>query len=214
MRSLALRTPLAAACITLLGLALAASAQAVITESHITVPTADPYYAVTDGDAPSPQTVRVEGTTDSTEPAFDHVDIACFDLSGAFSDLYLGAPLGPDGSFAVDFPATYLGSRLCKLRAVPAGYVSDDPGAFAGPVTSLGRSRTDAVESGSDTGTRVDFFVAGQQLGAADDYGSLSECGLEDGYLYDADSSPAAARRGGTARRHGMRLTLRKGIAG
>jgi len=187
MRSLALRTPLAAACVAMLGLVLAATARAVVTESHITVPSADPFYAVTDEDAPSPQTVRVEGTTDSTEPSFDHVNIACFDLGGAYSDVYLGAPLAPDGSFSVDVPATYLGSQLCKLRAVPAGYVSGDPSAFTGPVTSIGRARTYAVESGPDTGTRVDFFVVGQQLGAADDYGSLSECGLGDGYLYNAD---------------------------
>lgn len=187
MRSFALRIPLAAACITVLGLVLAASAQAVVTESHITVPTADPYYAVTDEDAPPPRTVRVEGTTDSTEPASDRVDIACFDLSGAFSDLYLGAALAPDGSFAVDVPATYLGSQLCKLRAVPAGYESGDASAFTGPVTSIGRARTYAVGSGPDAGTRVDFFVFGQQLSAADDYGSLSECGLGDGYLYDAN---------------------------
>lgn len=185
MPSLSLRTPLAVACIALL--ALAPTAQAVVTESHITVPSADPLYEVTDEDAPPPRTVRVEGTTDSTQPLVDTVNVACFELSGAYSFVYQGVPLAPDGSFSVDVPATYLGSRLCKLRAVPSGYVSGDPSAFTGPVTSIGRSRTYTVESGPDAGTLVGFFVIGQQLDAADDYESLSECGLEDGFLYNAD---------------------------
>ncbi len=187
MRLLSLRTPLAVACVALLGLALAPAAQAVVTKSHITVPSADPFYEVTDEDAPPPRTVRVEGTTDSTQPLVDTVNIACFDLSGAYSLVYLGVPLAADGSFSVDVPATYLGNQLCKLRAVPSSYVSGDPSAFTGPVTSIGRARTYKVESGPDAGTPVDFFVIGQQLDAADEYASLSECGIEDGHLYNAD---------------------------
>jgi hypothetical protein len=183
----ALPALLAAACIGLLGLGFAPAARAVVTESHITVPSADPLYEVTDEDAPPPRTVRVEGTTNSTQPLVDTVNIACFDLSGAYSFVFQGAPLASDGSFSVDVPATYLGSQLCKLRALPAGYVAGDPSAFSGPVTSIGRARTYVVEAGPDAGTPVDFFVLGQQLGAADDYGSLSECGLFDGYLYNAD---------------------------
>jgi hypothetical protein len=187
MPSLSLRASLAVAFVALLGLALAPTAGAVITESHITVPSADPLYEVTDEDAPPPRTVRVEGTTDSTQPLVDTVNVACFELSGAYSFVYQGVPLAPDGSFSVDVPATYLGSQLCKLRAVPSSYVSGDPSAFTGPVTSIGRSRTYTVESGPDAGTLVGFFLIGQQLGAADDYESLSECGLEDGFLYNAD---------------------------
>jgi hypothetical protein len=191
MPSLRLRAPLAVAFVALL--ALAPAAQAVITESRITVPSADPLYEVTDEDAPPPRTVRVEGMTDSTQPLVDTVNIACFKLSGAYSFLYQGAPLASDGSFSVDVPATYLGSQLCKLRAVPAGYVSGDPSAFTGPVTSIGRARTYKVEAGPDAGTPVDFFVIGQQLDAADEYASLSECGLGDGHLYDADLEYATA---------------------
>lgn len=187
MPSLPLRTSLAVACVALLALALAPTAQAVVTESHITVPGADPLYEVTDEDAPPPQVVRVEGTTNSTEPLVDTVNIACFDLSGAYSFVYLGVPLASAGSFSVDVPATYLGSQLCKLRAVPSGYVSGDASAFTGPVTSIGRARTYKVESGPDAGTPVDFFVIGQQLDAADEYASLSECGVEDGHLYNAE---------------------------
>jgi hypothetical protein len=185
MRSLTLPTSLAAACIALLALALAPAARAVVTESHITVPTADPLYEVTDEDAPPPHTVRVEGTTDSTEPLVDTVNIACFDLNGGYSFLYLGAPLAPDGSFSVEVPATYLGSQLCKLRALPSGYVAGDPSAFTGPITAIGRARTYKIEAGPDAGTPFDFFIIGQQLAAADEYSSLSECGLEDGHLYN-----------------------------
>ena len=188
MPSLSLRAPLAVACVALLGLALAPAAGAVITESHITVPSADPLYEVIDEDAPPPPpTVRVEGTTDSTEPLVDHVTIACFRLNGTYSTVYLGVPLAPDGGFSADVPATYLGGQLCKLRAVPSSYVSGDPSAFTGPVTSIGRARTYTVESGPNAGAPVDFFAIGQQVDAADEYDSLSECGLEDGHLYDAD---------------------------
>jgi hypothetical protein len=193
MHPLSLRTPLAAACVALLALALAPAARAVVTESHITVPGADPLYEVTDEDAPPPQTLRVAGTTDSTDPLVDTVDVACFDLNGGYSILFLGAPLAPDGSFSVEVPATYLGSQLCKLRAVPSGYVSGDPSAFTGPVTSIGRARTYKVAAGPDAGTPIDFFIIGQQLAAADEYSSLSECGLEDGHLYNAALEYASA---------------------
>jgi hypothetical protein len=183
----ALPTLLAVACIAVLGLAIAPAARAVVAESHITVPSSDPFYAITDEDAPPPQIVRVEGTTDSTLPIADTVNIACFDLSGVYRPVFLGVPIAPDGSFSVDVPATELGGQLCKLRALPSDYAAGDPSAFTGPVTAIGRARTLAVESGPAAGSPVDFFVIAPQLGAIDDYDSLSECGLQEGRLYNAD---------------------------
>ena len=49
------------------------------------------------------------------------------------------------------------------------------------------RDETDKIESGPNAGQPYDFYIWGQQLGAADDYESAGSCGLDDSYLFDSE---------------------------
>jgi hypothetical protein len=52
---------------------------------------------------------------------------------------------------------------------------------------AIGSRVTFEVSSGPNLGTPTDFFIDGQQLGAAAAYDSLGSCGLSNGYLFAPD---------------------------
>lgn len=165
------------------GLALASSASAAITSSQITSPS-NPTFGIYDEDAPN--TIAVSGTTTGGTFGVDEVNIDCFTGS---QDLHLAlnVPIAPDGSFAV--PAADLSTislAVCRLRAVPTGPPPSDLAPFAGPLVAIGHKRTEVVESGPNLGNPYDYFLYAQQLSAADSYDSLSSCGLEAGFLFNA----------------------------
>ncbi len=175
--------PLGAVAILLAG---AAVARAEITASSVTKPAPSPYFAIVDEDTSFSPTIPFEGTTDSTAPLSDTVDLDCFtnnDLSQ--TEVFLGASVAPAGSFAAEANALNLAGKLCQLRAVPHGSPPADVTPFAGPITAVGRSRTEELEFGANIGTPYDYYVYGQQLDGGNDYYSLSSCGVN-GYLYDA----------------------------
>jgi hypothetical protein len=165
---------------------IAPQAGATITSTQITSP-ADPTYSIRDDD--NPNTMAVSGTTDSTDPGTDTVDLDCFYGSGPdSSQLSADVTLQSDGSFSV--PGANLENvegKVCRLRAVPSGTPPVDLAPFAGPVLATGERSTDVIDSGPNTGAPYDLYVWGQQLTAGDDYVSAGSCGIYDGYLYDSD---------------------------
>jgi hypothetical protein len=166
----------------------AAPASAAITTSSVTSP-ASPSFLIYDEDAPNP--VSVAGTTDSSAPATDEVDLQCFygPNSSSHETVATGVPLDPtDGSFSIangDLSGAQF--HACILRAVPAGVVPGDPTPFTGPVLAVGHRETVKVSGGPNDGTTTDYYLYGQQLTAAADYDSFGSCGLCDHYLYDDD---------------------------
>jgi hypothetical protein len=176
-----------------------------ITQTAITSPS-DPsyYYDSTNGAYGG---ITVTGTTDSTDPSSDAVDIDCYVDNGTDVDssYYSGGyydepaapvvlapdvPLDANGEFSttVSYAAieedSYYQDGACQLRAVPT---DTGPEAQAAPVSLLG----------SYTGPRVlvsylspdydyegsglqDFGVTAPALGADDYYSSAGDCGIED----------------------------------
>ena len=182
-----LRTPTTIA-IALAGLTFwAPNAGATITSSAIDVP-ASPSFQIYNQETPN--TIAVSGTTDSSAPATDQVDLQCFygPSSSSHKALATGISLDPStGSFSV--PAANLNNvrfQVCTLRAVPAGTIPGSLTPFTGPLLATGSSHELTVSSGGpNDGTPYDYYTWGQQLAGADDYDSYGSCGLCDGYLFN-----------------------------
>jgi hypothetical protein len=165
------------------GLMLAATAQADITGSSVTTPT-DPSFFIFDGDAAT-NTFAVSGTTTGGTPATDQVDLECYYANTSLT-VKSGVSLNPDGTFSVpDAPLAPFGDRACRLRAIPATTAPADLTPFAGPRLGVGERRTNTLPPGTNAGVAYDYYIFGQQLGAAFDYDSLAGCGVDDGYLFD-----------------------------
>jgi hypothetical protein len=165
------------------GLVLASPAAAAITSSQISSPSS-PTYSVFDHDAPN--TIAVSGTTNSSAPGTDKVDLDCFHGT---TETQLAANVSLDGSGGFSVPAAALANlseQTCRLRAVPAGTVptAAELAKFAGPVLATGLRSTSWV-NGNPAEPIVDFGVTGQALSAADQFHSLSACGLGDATLLD-----------------------------
>jgi MFS family permease len=175
-----------------LGLALALTAvlalgsgraAAAITTTHITTP-ATTTFEIENQDEPLVQ-LAVAGTTDSTDPSHDTVDIYC--SGGGYDQLVAASvPLAADGSFATEIggPSVF---GTCRLRAVPSGPgVPADPSPFTGPVDARGTGWSYKVSGGPNEGETYSFVVFDQQLSAADQFDSAGSCGLSGSYLYNA----------------------------
>lgn len=119
----------AVACGLLLAQVGAAQAVSVntISRTSITSPSDPSYFYDSTGGATGGFTVT--GTTNSSQPATDAVDIDCYsDDDGGSSDggpLVSDVPLRSDGSFSTTVPYLAIeeasGTGACRLRAVPAG---------------------------------------------------------------------------------------------
>jgi hypothetical protein len=164
------------------------SAQAAVTLSSITTPY-DATYLIYNYDHPN--TFAVSGTSDGTTG--DHVNVNCHDGDNIYT-VAANVPVNANGTFststaAADEANTY---RVCQLRAIPAGTTPDPLTPFAGPRLLVGRSQHLHVNSGTNHGKLYDYYLYFQQLAGGDDYASLGECGLDDGYLLDANDSLTA----------------------
>jgi hypothetical protein len=184
MRRLRRRVSLGVGIAAIAALALATPASAAITATTITTPGTSPVYSTFNGDTPN--TIALAGTTDSTAPATDKVDLRCFYGSPATSVLVQGGvSLAAGGSFSV--PAANLGliaSRECRLRAVPAGSTSNS-NVYRGPLMLNSYFGTSKIVGGPNAGTAFNFYLYGQQLGAAADYVSIGAGGFWDSYLFN-----------------------------
>jgi hypothetical protein len=180
-----LRLSLACVACCAVSAALASSAQAAITGSHVTTPK-DPRYLLYNAD--SPNTFAVKGTTSGGNPATDKVDLLCFHGASSHPAVATNVALAGDGSFSV--PAADLHAveyKLCKLRAVPAGTVPSNLTPFKGPLLGGDHRDTSLVSGGPNDGVPYDFYLWAQQRQAAFDYDSLMGCGIDDGYLNGSD---------------------------
>jgi hypothetical protein len=168
-----------------LSAALASSAQAAITGSHVTKPK-DPRYLVYDRD--NPNTFAVKGTTSGGNPATDEVDLLCFHGT-SHEAVASNVPLAKDGSFSV--PAADLSQieyTLCRLRAVPvAPGIPSNLSPFKGPLLGGDSQSTYRIDTGPNASALDDFYFYAQQRQAAFDYDSLTSCGIDDGYLMGSD---------------------------
>ncbi len=186
MRLLYRRVSLASAVAAVAALTVAMPASAAITTTTITTPGTSPVYSTLNGDTPT-NTIALAGTTDSTAPATDKVDLRCFYGSPATSVLVqAGVSLAAGGSFSV--PAANLGPfafRECRLRAVPAGTTTNN-NVYRGPLMLTSYFSTSKIVGGPNAGTAVDFYNWGQQPGAASDFTSVGTGGLWDSYLFDS----------------------------
>jgi hypothetical protein len=182
VRSLRARASLAAGIAAIAALALAMPASAAITATQITTPTGT-VYSTYNGDVPT-NTFAISGTTDSTAPATDKVDLQCFYGNPAVRrTVATGVPLTAGGSFSV--PAANLGnivSSECRLRAVPAG-TTVNSNVYRGPLMLTDGFATSKITGGPNAGTAYDFYAWGQQPTGAADYRSIGGGGLWDSYL-------------------------------
>jgi Divergent InlB B-repeat domain/PASTA domain len=166
------------------GLVVAPAAHAAITGSQITTPS-DPAFFIADEDAAT-QTFAIAGTTSGGNPATDTVDVRCY-FGASSVKVAGGVALSSSGAFSV--PAANLNPALqltCRLRAVPAGTTPSNVTAFSGPVVGVGERASSKVSGGPNSGKTYDYYFDAQQSTAAFDYASVGNCGLLDGYLYDA----------------------------
>lgn len=202
------RRGLALACMLALALLAvnaggARAASNTITATSITSPSDPSYFydptggAFTDPSLGSYAGFTVTGTTNSTDPAGDHVDIDCYSdngSSGTYQYTVSQQPvsLSANGSFSTFVP--YSGfehesyadpnGSACRLRAVPTGTEPVSAlGSFTGPRVLLSYLATDYFgPGGTDT---TDYTLTAPQLGATNVYTSASDCGLDVAYLND-----------------------------
>jgi hypothetical protein len=174
----------------LASLAFVASAQAggiSVNQSAIASP-ADPYFVL---DLGQTQTVTIAGTTNVDDT--DNVNIDCYRDDGA-SGMEVATVAAnvtvTNGTFSATVPIADLNtgtgnaSQLCRLRAVDTNGPAPTTGlnAFTGPRIAY------SYLTGYDT---YDFYLFEQQLTGADDYLSLSGCGLDESYIDDATGAYA-----------------------
>ncbi|MGH3493573.1 MAG: hypothetical protein ACRDQ1_10090, partial [Sciscionella sp.] len=164
-------------------LALAGTAQAAITQTAITSPSDPAYFydptgGATDSSGNPIAGFTVTGTTNSTDPANDTVDIDCYSDDGSTGSnqgtLVSNVALNSTGGFSTT--VTYWEmentgyTATCRLRAVPAvTQPTTGLGSFAGPRVLLAymATRWDYYNGGAAIET---YGLYAPQLGAANMY--------------------------------------------
>jgi hypothetical protein len=165
------------------GAALASSAQAAITGSHVTTPKDPRYLVYTDANP----TFAIKGTTSGGSPATDKVDLLCFHGT-SHETVASNVALAGDGSFSVpDGDLSTIQEYLCRLRAVPHGSVPANLTPFKGPLVGGDALVRNDITTGPNAGALYDFYFWAQQRQGAFDYDSLTGCGVDDGYLMGSD---------------------------
>lgn len=155
-----------------------ASASAAITTTSITSPSSPFVYTFDTNATPTP-TVTISGTTDSTAPGSDKVDINCYYTENGSIDhdtIASGIALNPDGTFS--WTGAVADDDTCTLRAVPSGYGDTYPNVqFTGPSSVLNETQLFPV-SGSSA-PYYDYWYTGSSTNAFTEYYSVGECGLD-----------------------------------
>jgi hypothetical protein len=179
-----LRTAVSAAVALALG---ATAARADVHSSAITVPTGTSFLT-DDIDAGTQLPVSGTYTADSQS---DSVDVKCYGQA----TMTLKSAAGSNGSFSttgdlaniVPSAATSPHMNVCRLRAINHGSSPANLSPFAGPIVSVGRLSRGFFTSatGPNANQIHDTYFGAPQLGAADDYEGLGDCGLQDGLLVD-----------------------------
>ena len=166
----------------ILGVGVAAPAQAAVTASEITSPADGARWVITDA---QPATdVVVTGTSDGT--VGDTVDIRCYWHADAWEhvpDPLVSVAVAADGSFSATLGTDDM-YGTCILRAVPHDLpATSDASLFTGPRVTTEWNTSSRVASGPNAGKVFDFFVLFQGENAVNDYTSATGCGLCDSRL-------------------------------
>jgi hypothetical protein len=154
-----------------------ASAGAEITTTSITSPSS-PYIYVYNNDTTPQPTQTITGTTDSTAPGSDTVDIRCYygylggyDYNGVASNV----PTAADGSFSWTGVVDQ-GGVTCTLRAVPHGGGISSPASFPGPMSELDSLFTYHT---SGTGTpEYNYYYSASGSNGDGYFDSAGDCGV------------------------------------
>ena len=170
-----------------------------ITQTAITSP-ADPSYFY-DPTAGAYGAITVTGTTNSTAPSSDQVDIYCYVDNGSTADpamtssgaytgtlLAAGVALDSSGGFSTTIPYSAFensSADACRLRAVPAGTApTSGLASFAGPRVMIA-SLVPTYSFSSADSYLFDYTLTAPQLGAQDLYtsagspaGGSNQCGF------------------------------------
>jgi hypothetical protein len=163
---------------------VAPAADAAITSSQVNVP-ASPSFSIFDHQAPA--TFAVTGTAGGAAVG-EKVDLRCYRNALFSRDLEPNVTVAMNGTFSAPaVSAETATDENCVLRAVPAGTEPTELAPLTGPVLALGESQRYFTEGTVNKGMPYDFYANGQQLSAADDYDSISDCGLADSYLRGAE---------------------------
>ncbi|MDX6656265.1 MAG: hypothetical protein QOH62_1058 [Solirubrobacteraceae bacterium] len=154
-----------------------------ITHSEITSPTG-PFYSVFNTDSGSTnEQFTFSGTSDGD--ASTTVDIRCYDTPNSYSDIASGVPVAADGTFtssSVDLSSAY--DEGCRLRAIPSSTSPTDLSPFDGPWMGSSYTNTSAIGGGPNDGAQNDFFADLWQRAGHVEYSSVSDCAIEDMYVY------------------------------
>jgi hypothetical protein len=166
----------------------AGQASAAITETAVTSPGPGPLFYNPDTNGPGTP-LEVSGTTNSTDPAVDQVDIKCAYDNGAEdsgSTLAGGVPVENDGSFSAQIDLNLLSYYICRLIAVPAGEGTPYPLANrAGPVVGVGGFSRVEISGGPNDGKLYDFYQASSALQGYWSVRSAGDCYVNDSYVMD-----------------------------
>ncbi len=160
------------------------SARQTLTASHITTPKDQSYFTYNKN---QPNTFTVSGTSNGA--AGSHVDILCY-YGGTYVAVAQNVPVASNGSFtdnaSLGFNTQTNILAPCTLAAVPSGTAPAPPTGFTGPTVLVGENNLRKISSGVNSGKLYDYYAFSPQLHGGMDYDSLGECGLDDGYLFDA----------------------------
>ena len=174
-----------------LGLLAAGSAGATITKTSITSP-ASPFIYQYNADLPSPD-VTITGTTDSTSPGADAVDIRCdYPGQGSLNNqtIATGVALNSDGTFSWSGPLDEQG-LACQLRAVPSGYGDTTLSPFAGVLSELDHVQTAFPGAGTAAPPQPQFDYLYTSTGTAGSgmYHSAGDCGVTSQPIQPSDET-------------------------
>lgn len=165
-------------------LAFAAPAGATITKTRIATPAKSPTFFTYNNS--NPNTFKVSGTTNSTSPSTDTVDILCFyGDNGQYKTVQTDVGLRSNRSFSVDAPLTTVDDSECRLTALPSGQTAQES-SYTGPWIDVSERDPSHISGGPNDGKLYDYYAWGQQTALANDYDSVGSCGLCDSYLFDS----------------------------
>jgi hypothetical protein len=159
----------------------AGTASAAITSTAVTSPSGNPFHAVFDDNAATPPTITIAGTTNSTAPATDTVDIYCtYYEDGEVDDNTVDTNVALDSSGAFSDTVSFDDEGNCTLRAVPHMVDPGDValGQYTGPLLENDYTELDYVSGTS--GPLDDFFFTGSSTSGYADFDSVGDCALDD----------------------------------
>jgi hypothetical protein len=160
-------------------------AGAAITETAVTSPGPGPLFYNPDLDAGG-SPLAVSGTTNSSNPAVDEIDINCAHGNDGWGALVEDVDVQADGSFSTEIDVNDLSYYICRLIAVPAGDGPPfDPADWTGPVVSVGGFEREQIPAGPNAGKFYDFFQASSALQGYWSIRSAGECYVRDSYPFD-----------------------------